>query len=141
MLLLSVNVHAAQVIEVHSGDTLTLKEQGKELKFRLANIDAPELDQPFGNSSRTSLEELCLGKEVSYEPQGGSAKDLPRAMVTCGELDASRTQLRRGMAWVMPDAKIDAGFAAIQDFVWRDKIGLWTDSDPVPPWEWAERKK
>lgn len=129
----------AQVIKVESGDTLTLLENGKPVTLRLAEIDAPELDQPYGDASRKSLEDLCKGKDASYESMGKSVGGAQLATVICGDVDASRTQLKRGMAWVQPRLDNDPAFILIQDFVWRDKIGLWADADPVPPWEWVER--
>ncbi|MGV3742660.1 MAG: thermonuclease family protein [Burkholderiaceae bacterium] len=141
LLSISATAHGAQVIEVRSGDTLSLTEQGKTVTIRLANVDAPELDQPYGAESRRSLEEMCKGKEASYQPQGASLKGELRAAVICGEIDVGRAQLKRGLAWVRPHPDVDAAFTAIQDFVWREKTGLWADANPVPPWEWAERKR
>ncbi len=131
----------AQVIEVHSGDTLTLIERGKTIKLRLANVDAPEADQPFGTASRNSLEALCKGREASYQSQGKQVNGELSASVVCDGIDVERAQLKRGLAWVRPLREVDPSFTLIQDFVWRDKTGLWADADPVPPWEWAERKK
>jgi micrococcal nuclease len=141
LLLVSASAHGAEVIEVHSGDTLTLVEHERTLTIHLASVDAPELDQPYGKESRKSLEELCKGKKASFQRQGTSPKGELRAAVICNGTDAGRAQLKRGLAWVRPHPDVDAAFTAIQDFVWRDKIGLWADADPVPPWEWAERKK
>jgi endonuclease YncB( thermonuclease family) len=141
LLLLSASAHAAQVTEVHSGDTLTLNDAGKSFTLHLANIDAPELDQPFGLASRKSLEELCKGKNISVERREKLPTGYVQGVITCDEIDASRAQLKRGMAWVLPHPDVDISFTAIQDFVWRDKTGLWSEADPIPPWEWVKRKK
>jgi micrococcal nuclease len=137
----STGAYGAQVIEVHSGDTLTVIEKGRPITLRLANVDAPELDQPYGAAARKSLEELCKGKDADYESLDRTAGGPQSASIVCDGIDAGRTQLKRGLAWVRPRKDIDASFTLIQDFVWRDKIGLWADADPVPPWEWAERRR
>lgn len=137
----SAAVHGAQVIEVHDGDTLTVLEGGNRVQLRLASADAPELDQPYGKASRTALEDLCKGKAASYQREDKAAGGELFAFVVCDGIDAGRAQLKRGLAWVRPRPNADPSFTLIQDFVWRDKIGLWADANPVPPWEWAERKK
>lgn len=141
LLVLSASGHAAKVLEVHSGDSLTLQEGSRAIRLTLANVDAPELDQPYGKISRKTLENLCKGKEASYRKQGKSTDGKILASIVCDGTDVERAQLRKGMAWVRPRPDIDAAYTLIQDFVWRDKIGLWADADPVPPWEWSEKKK
>jgi micrococcal nuclease len=141
LLLLSASAHAAEVIKVHTGDTLTLIDEGKSLRIHLANVDAPDLDQPYGIASRKSLEELCRGKQASFEHQRKSPTGEIHGVVICQGIDTSREQLRRGMAWVIPYPEADVSFTAIQDFIWREEIGLWSEPNPIPPWEWAERKK
>lgn len=50
------------VVSVHDGDTLTVLVGKQQVKVRLAEIDAPELRQSFGNRSKQSLAELRLGR-------------------------------------------------------------------------------
>ena len=45
-----------RVVGVHDGDTVTLLIEGnQQVKIRLAQIDAPESDQAFGQRSKQSL--------------------------------------------------------------------------------------
>lgn len=62
--------HAAEVIRIANGDTLTVLVDQKPVKIRLANIDASERKQAFGKRSRQSLAELCFRKDAtpSAEP-------------------------------------------------------------------------
>jgi micrococcal nuclease len=62
-LVLFAPAHAYKVIGIADGDTLTLLVDAKPLKIRLANIDAPEKAQAFGERSKQSLSDLCFGKE------------------------------------------------------------------------------
>jgi micrococcal nuclease len=68
-LFVSVPAFAHQVIGIADGDTLTLLFDQKPLKIRLANIDAPEKAQAFGNVSRQSLRALCFNKDADYQTQ------------------------------------------------------------------------
>ena len=50
-----------RVVGVHDGDTVTLLMVGnQQLKIRLAQIDAPELDQAFGQRSKQSLSDMVF---------------------------------------------------------------------------------
>jgi endonuclease YncB( thermonuclease family) len=66
----------------------------------LKEIDAPELNQPFGNRSRQSLAQICAKKtaRVSWTERDRNGRLLAR--VWCGGIDANAEQVRRGMAWV-----------------------------------------
>ena len=46
---------SAKVIAVLDGDTLLVLRGGSRIKVRLADIDAPEKDQPHGMVSRETL--------------------------------------------------------------------------------------
>ena len=60
---------AGQVVGVHNGDTITVLTAGKhQLKIRLAEIDAPELDQPYGGKAKQALADLVFGQVVSILP-------------------------------------------------------------------------
>lgn len=78
---------------VVDGDTIVIDK----VHIRLAGIDAPELDHPFGKQSKWALVQLCKGHtvtaiirpELSYDrlvaecflPDG---RDLSAEMVRCG---------------------------------------------------------
>lgn len=44
---------AHKVVGIADGDTLTVLEDGRPVKIRLANIDAPEKAQAFGQRSKS----------------------------------------------------------------------------------------
>lgn len=54
--------HTGVVVSVHDGDTLTMLVEKQQVKVRLAEIDAPELRQAFGNRSKESLASLRYDK-------------------------------------------------------------------------------
>jgi endonuclease YncB( thermonuclease family) len=68
LILLFSAVHAAdlsgRVVGISDGDTFTLLTADKEqIKIRLAEIDAPESGQPYGNKSKQVLSGLIFGKD------------------------------------------------------------------------------
>jgi micrococcal nuclease len=66
-LTLAVPAFAHKVIGIADGDPLTLLVDRKPLKIRLANIDASQKAQAFGEMSRRSLSALCFGKDTDYQ--------------------------------------------------------------------------
>ena len=91
----------ATVIGISDGDTLTVLDESKwQVKIRLAEIDAPEKQQPFGTRSKQSLSELCFGKKAEIKPRVKDRYGRTVARVTCDGIDANAEQVNRGMAWV-----------------------------------------
>jgi micrococcal nuclease len=131
-------VFAQKVIGIADGDTLTLLIDRKPLKVRLANIDAPERSQAFGERARQSLSDLCFGKEASYERQDMDQYGRVVALVTCNGVEANRTQVERGMAWVYPKFTRNPALVPLQE---QARRGLWTDNDPVAPWDYRRSAK
>ena len=59
-----------RVIDVHDGDTITiLDDQHNKHRIRLFGIDAPELNQPYGQASRKALEQKT-GQNYCASSQG-----------------------------------------------------------------------
>ncbi len=147
IVLFSISAHAepCKVVSVADGDTLTVRCGGRpQEKIRIADIDAPERGQAYGNRSRESLAELCAGKEAKIERQGTDQYKRTIARVYCKinhfYQDASSEQLIKGMAWVYQDHSNDAALLSVEAHARANKIGLWADKEPVPPWEWRKTK-
>src|SRR5215469_3803670 len=60
-----------RVVGVTDGDTITLvTDAHKQVRVRLAEIDAPEKDQPWGQRAKSLMSELVFGKPVRIETRG-----------------------------------------------------------------------
>lgn len=66
------------------------------MKARLAEIDAPERAQPFGQRARASLGALCFGRFATLKLAEKDSFGRSVARVECGGLDANAEQIRRG---------------------------------------------
>ena len=130
-----------RVVGVHDGDSLTVLVGGHQTKVRLADIDAPELKQAFGQRSRQSLSELCLDKPAMLEEQGRDRYHRTIGRVRCAGVDANREQVRRGMAWVFDRYVKDRSLYADQDAAQAAQRGLWADPKAMPPWAWRRAKR
>ena len=127
--------HAEKVISIADGDTMTVLHDGKPLKIRLANIDAPEKKQAFGTKSKESLSELCWGKDSTYAVQNIDKYGRSVAVVTCGGVEVNRAQVERGMAWVYTRYNKDASLVSLETAAKSNHSGLWIDKAPVAPWD------
>jgi micrococcal nuclease len=80
---------------VIDGDTIDINGT----RIRLAGIDAPELDHPYGKSAKWTLVNLCKGQEVRAVFDGDLSHD--RTVATCylsDGRDLSAEMVRAGMA-------------------------------------------
>ena len=87
------------VIEVHDGDTITLKSEAGLKKIRLAGIDAPELNQPYGVESRSALREAVIEKQVHVETSKTDKYGRVVGKVILDGQDINLKQVQSGMAW------------------------------------------
>jgi micrococcal nuclease len=133
--LVATGAAAHKVIAVGDGASMTLLVDKKPVKIRLANIEPPEKAQPFSMDSRKSLASLCLGKNAEYKGQEIDRLGRVIAVVTCGGIEANRTQVERGMAWVDKRNNDDDLLVDLQGAAKQHRKGLWAEANPVPPWE------
>ena len=130
------------VIGIADGDTLTARcdspTVAENIKVRLAEIDAPEKGQAFGNRSKQHLSELCFKKQAEVRSQTKDRYGRTVARVTCDGVDANAEQVRAGMAWVFDKYVTDRALYAVQDEARAARRGLWADAEPVAPWAWRQ---
>lgn len=136
----AVPAFAHQVVGVADGDTLTLLVDRQPLKIRLANIDAPEKKQAFGQRSKQSLSDLCYRRDAAYTAQTIDRYGRTVAVVTCAGVEVNRAQVERGMAWVYSQYNKDHSLIEAQASAKAARHGLWSDPNPVPPWEFRHSK-
>ena len=131
-----------RVVAVHDGDSLTLLVEKQKIRVRLDGIDAPEIGQRYGKSSRAALAKLCRGKDAKVVERGKDEEGRIVGSVHCNGVDASAEQVRHGMAWVhMRYLPFGAPLYELETNARLRGVGLWQDSDPVPPWEWRKTRR
>ena len=89
-----------RVIGISDGDTLTiLINEHEQIKVRLAEIDAPEKKQPYGQRSKQSLSNMCYQQTAVIERIDIDRYGRTVGKVLCGQVNANAEQIRKGMAW------------------------------------------
>ncbi len=130
-----------QVVSVHDGDTLTVLVDRRQVKVRLAEIDAPELGQPFGTRSRQSLADMCARKLAVVGDRGPDRYGRTIGRVRCADVDANAEQVRSGWAWVfIRYAPKNSPLYSVEAEARAEKRGLWADDERVPPWDWRKTR-
>jgi endonuclease YncB( thermonuclease family) len=128
----------AKVLVVMDGDTLFVKSGGLKAKIRLANIDAPEKDQPFGDRSLESLQSLVGGKVIQVESKAVDKFGRTIALVNIGDISVNEEQVRRGMAWANSRSREGRAYAKLESEAQQAKRGLWQQANPQSPAQWRK---
>lgn len=134
---------SGRVVAIHDGDTITvLTPEKKQIRVRLAEIDAPEAGQPYGSKAREMLASLCFQKEIIATYRSPDRYGRPVARVTAGEADINAEMLRQGGAWVYRKFLTDQRLLAIEEEAKAAKRGLWSlpERERIPPWEWRSER-
>lgn len=139
------HVHAAtlegKVVGISDGDTLTVLVDRREVKVRVAGIDAPEKKQAFGQRSKENLSDCAFDKAVSVEWSKTDRYGRTIGKVIAGGVDCGLRQIELGMAWHYKayakeqSATDRADYAQAESQAMARKAGLWSDPHPIPPWE------
>jgi micrococcal nuclease len=130
-----------QVVAVSDGDTVHVMLNGERVRVRLANIDAPEHGQAFGQRSEQALRALVWKKQAVMTWRERDRYGRPIVNLVVDGLDASTEQVRMGMAWVFERYSTDNALPALQAAARAAQIGLWVDRNPVAPWDWRAAKR
>jgi len=168
------------VIVVIDGDTVLFKPDhyppGSRtfLKVRLADIDAPETGQPFGEAATEALKARVLKQRAQLEIVATDAYGRKLGHLTVDARSVNADMVRRGLAWAYDSTRASArsgsesfraydstrasarsgsesfrasargmdrhAMRALQREAQDERIGLWQDAAPTPPWEWRKAR-
>lgn len=145
----------AKVVAVTDGDTITVTtgkpcEPGtscfkgeKSFRIRLAEIDAPERKQPYGQEAKSALVESVLGKQVTIEDRGQRSYNRIVGQVYLQDVWVNKELVANGNAWVEPRYSRTPELKALQKKAQANQIGIWSlpANQQMPPWEWRKQAK
>ena len=154
------------VIGVIDGDTVLFKPDHAGaasrafLKVRLADIDAPEKDQPYGEAATRALTALVRDQHVEIHTVATDAYGRSIAHLQKGAMPINTELVRLGFAWAYDPLRTsvrsgseysqrasrscrasrryrrNASLVEAQNTARRAQRGLWADASPTPPWVW-----
>lgn len=133
-----------KVIGVSDGDTIDLLFNGKPLRIRLEHIDCPELrrQQPFGQAAKQFTSDQCFGKNVQIKHRNkfDRNKRLIGVVILPGGANLNGELVKAGLAWHFKKYSTDKSYDQLEKVARAKRIGLWSDSNPTPPWMWRISK-
>lgn len=138
-----------RVVGVMDGDTLeVLDDSAATHRVRLAYIDAPEHDQPYGLRARQHLAGLVFGQQVELVVHGQDKYGRTLADVFRGRDDVGAAQLQAGLAWhyvyyarKQQDGDAYRHYQALEQQARLAQLGLWQDDQAVAPWDFRRKQR
>jgi endonuclease YncB( thermonuclease family) len=142
-----------RVVGIADGDTITVSDSNQlQHRIRLAGIDAPEKGQPFSERSKQALSDLTYLRTVTiqWSKTDSYGRFVAKVLIAppgdcpspcTARLDVNLAQVDAGLAWhyreyereqTSPDRK---AYAAAEQQARMRRIGIWSQPDPVPPWD------
>ncbi|MFN9717964.1 MAG: thermonuclease family protein [Planctomycetota bacterium] len=141
-----------KVADVPDADVLLVRTTDNQLiRVRLNGIDAPELQQAFGDKVQEQLESLVGGQSVRVVTQGEDRVGQIIGDVYFREKDAEETDpevflnvnmVEQGLAWhFVRYAPDNQELAGAEKDARQKKAGLWSEGEPVAPWDWRRQEQ
>ena len=133
-----------KVIEVNSGDTITIFNLNRPVRVRLLGVDAPEMNQAFGEVAKKHLSDLVYDKSVLVEYSGIAADSSLSGRVVLNNADIGAQMIRDGAAWFDPstmnrltvnDREV---YQQSEQAARSERRGLWQGENPIAPWEFVK---
>ena len=136
--LITGNVHAERVVRVKDGDSIVIASAGREVDVRIADMDAPELGQPYGEEAKSALAALVDGRQVRLELIAGDAYRRIVANVFVEDRDVAAAMVESGLAWVRRAYAPASRLISLEEHARDAHKGLWSNPHPTPPWIWRK---
>lgn len=129
---------AERVLRVTDGDSIVVESANNQVEVRIADIDAPEIDQPYGKAAKKALDDLVGGRQVRLELVGGDAYRRIVANVFVEERDVAAELVGKGFAWVRRAYAPASPLIGLEEAARHARLGLWAGKSPSPPWIWRK---
>jgi micrococcal nuclease len=130
------------LVRVKDGDSLVVKIQGVAMDFRLADIDAPELDQPYGRDAKKELVALASGRQLVLMPIDTDRYGRTVAHIWADGAYLNMEQVKRGAAWFYAEFARGSMLYDVEQEARKGRRGLWALplKDRVEPHVWRNSK-
>jgi micrococcal nuclease len=130
---------SGKVIGIAGGDFISVSKGRGKVPVHLYGIDCPEKGQAFGKEAKQFTREMVFGKVVEIVRVPGDG----RAFVAVGKRILNEELVKAGYAWVyLKDCEYPGckTWKSLQMKARTDKLGLWADPNPIPPWEFRQQR-
>lgn len=130
-----------KVVKVKDGDTVVVLDSTKTMiTVRLAGIDAPEKNQDYGQNAKQFTSDQIFGKVVTFKEISKDRYGRTVAFVFYEKKNLSEELLKAGLAWHYIKYDKSKYLQELEDTARKNKTGLWSLPNPVPPSEFRKVK-
>ncbi len=84
------------------------------------------------------LSDLCFGRTVNIDDHGKGRYGRTLGEVFVDGQSINAAMVEAGYAWHYKKYSDDEQLAELEDQAKQTQVGLWRDTNPLPPWEWRK---
>lgn len=132
------------VEQVVTGDTYRVNYQGGLYDVRLYGVAAPKGNQSYGLSARLAASKVILGRSVDIERIYADGNTDVAIVYIHDQYSVQSYLTGSGLAWVngrQCTLDVCSKWQTMQDQSRDAQRGLWSEANPVPPWNWGARAR
>jgi endonuclease YncB( thermonuclease family) len=134
---------SGKVVNVASGELITVVRNGELLKVVLYGIDCPEEEQPFSHEAKQFTAKMAMGKSAEIEQIREDKQGRIVAIVAVERRLLNEEIVKAGLGWVYGYScnwPICETWKALQLRAKLDKRGLWQETEPTAPWVFRRKR-
>lgn len=132
----------ARVVGVKDGDTVVVLDSlHNQSVLRLAEVDCPEKNQPFGYKAKQFTSDAIYNRMIHYTVIDTDRYGREIAMIFYDDDQEylSAEIIKAGMGWHYKRYSTSEVLAALENEARDAKRGLWVDNNAIAPHKWRNR--
>ena len=143
-------VLTGKVLRLWGGDNYEFGETERLHYILLRGVDTPKPGQPFFGMARNRAYWMMISKKLRVEVSGRdeAMREISDVFVVnedpadiAGDLNVGLELLRMGFGWYDGEEfELAETYKAAEAEARAKKIGIWSLENPVPPWEFYQKK-
>lgn len=137
-----------KVVAVKDGDTVVvLDEHNVQHTVRVADIDCPEKNQPYGKKAKCFTSDQIFGKIVSIKiknskrPKDRYGRIIGSIIYNKNKKNLSEELLKNGLAWHYKHYSKSIILSQLESKAKKGKLGLWSEVNPINPYNWRKGQR
>ena len=137
---ISQTIFTGKVVGIKDGDTIVVIDSlNTQTTLRLAEVDCPEKNQPFGTKAKQFTSDQVYLKTIKYVVTDIDRYGRSIAMIYYeNNKYLSAEIIRAGMGWHYKKYSKSIELAEIEIEAQKEKRGLWFDKNPISPSDWRK---
>jgi endonuclease YncB( thermonuclease family) len=143
------------VLSVADGNHIFVNSNGHDLQIKLYGIDAPVITkmrrsdpyskpgQPFAGKAFMALSNKILHKQVKVEVMNRNPEKVV-AIIFLENRNINLEMVNEGWAWASEKNRKqpeETDYTAAEEKARARRVGLWSQDNPQPPWEFRKNLK